>query len=129
MKIGNLNTEDINMDNATLNKKYNFLYDVMYQYLEQKGIHVDVGDSFMGLDSDNIDGSIVQEILISRVDPAKNRIATPYCTYVDKIFYIGLNEKGNGYLEESNEVEFAEFELKKDIIEKILGDLLTKMKF
>ncbi|CAH6419819.1 Hypothetical protein HVR_LOCUS900 [uncultured virus] len=135
IKIGNIGTKDINMDNDTLNDKCEFLSNVMYQYLRRKGIHAGLAHSAMGIKTDNIDGSIVLKILISRAGPVMEWTKTRFGTYAGSVakharfFYIGLNEKGNGYLEDSKEVEFAEFELKKNIIESALGDLLIKMKF
>lgn len=101
---------------------------IVYSFVDQQGIYTGFGHSWIG-DGD----SIVQKILISHIGPVwvYTGKGGGWCgRQADHIkwFYFGANEKGNGYLEDANEVEFAEFELDKDIIEKVVGNLLLKMK-
>jgi hypothetical protein len=120
---GKLNNIDIFMDNEELNRRYNILFETILAFSNKHNIFIQAGHSWYSSPIFNnkniiIEGScVVNEFWISIM--SKNPEFDIKC-FDKKMCFMGINIKGNAYLENYNSETFYEVKCDETYIEKML---------
>jgi len=128
---GNINEiNDICMDDKDINIKYNMLVETINKFSEKYNIYINVGHSWYSspkYDDDwknVIEGAdIVQEFWLSKT--SNNPEFDKKC-FDKKMCFIGINNSGNVYLENSKSIKLYEVECKTTFIDRMLFHYILK---